>query len=85
MTLRIDSGSSCSPSSVEPVTSQNTDGDGLADLGSLGDVETRAADRAEVRSLGVLRPAVRTGRHGRSLGPLGRADEPLVRNAEAKP
>ena len=57
------------------------DGDGLADLGGLGDVETRAADRAEVRPLGVLRPAVRTGRHGRSLGSLCRADEPLVRNA----
>ncbi len=44
------------------------DRDGLADLGSFGDVEACAADRAEVRPLGVLRPAVRTGRHGRSLG-----------------
>ena len=43
------------------------DRDGLADLGSLGRVgraELGAADRAEVRALGVPRPAVRTGRHG---------------------
>ena len=45
------------------------DRDGLADLGRcLGSAQALAADRAEVRPLGVLRAAVRTGRHGGSLG-----------------
>ena len=82
MTLRIDSGSSCSPSSVEPVTSQNTIVTVLRTSAASGASAAPSwAPQTEQKFApsAFSDPQFGQAATGRSLGPVRTAHEPFVR------